>query len=158
MRQDNRSKTLPSSTGPPEATQAADFRRPAAGKNRKSPQQRLLAFGEEVVAPVEQRPQGLVAWKGRAASPDEQEEAIVQSARPCAGIIRNCGTASSIAIGMPSRCLQMLATAGALALVRENPSTVAVARSTKRRMAPCSRATSAVMPSVRAGKDRLGIR
>src|SRR5215217_6856349 len=56
-------------------------RRPAAGKNRKPPQQRLLAFGQEVVAPVEQRPQGLVAWKGRAASPDEQEEAVVQAAR-----------------------------------------------------------------------------
>jgi hypothetical protein len=77
-----------------------------------------------------------VAWKGRAASPDEQEEAIVQAASPCAGIIRNCGTASSIAIGMPSRCLQMLATAGALASLKEKPSTVAVARSTNRRTAP----------------------
>src|SRR5215218_10785365 len=55
------------------------LRRPAAGKNRKPPQQRLLAFGEEVVAPVEQRPQGRV--EGRAASPDEQEEAVVQAAR-----------------------------------------------------------------------------
>src|SRR5215203_1270927 len=81
MRQDNRSKTLPSSTAPPEANPGGGLRRPAAGKDRKPPQQRLLAFGEEVVAPVEQRPQGLVAWKGRAASPDEQEEAIVQAAR-----------------------------------------------------------------------------
>ena len=80
MRQDNRSKTLPSSRGR-RSNPGGELRRPAASKNRKPRQQRLLAFGEEVVAPVEQRAQGLVAWKGRAASPDEQEEAVVQAAR-----------------------------------------------------------------------------
>ena len=57
------------------------LQRPAAGEHRQPPQQRPLRLGEQVVAPVDQRPQRLLAGQRRAAAAGQQPEAVVQPRR-----------------------------------------------------------------------------
>ena len=57
------------------------LQRPAARKDRQPPQQGALGFGEQVVTPVHQRAQGLLARQGRATAAGQQAEGIGQAAR-----------------------------------------------------------------------------
>src|ERR1700738_1795911 len=50
-----------------------------ADKDRQPPQHHTLRLGQQFVAPIERRPQGLVPRQGRALSAGQQAEAIVEA-------------------------------------------------------------------------------
>src|SRR6202041_1840991 len=50
-----------------------------AGEDPQPPQDHTLRVGQQFVAPIERRPQGLVPRQGRALSPDQQAKAIVEA-------------------------------------------------------------------------------
>src|SRR5258706_2813170 len=52
--------------------------RPAAEEDRHAAQHRLLVFGQQLVAPVHQRPQRPVTWQRGPRSADEQAETLVE--------------------------------------------------------------------------------
>ena len=63
------------------ATAVADSSEKVAGKDGEAAQDRPLALGQQLVAPVERRAQGLVARQRRAPAARQQPEAIVQERR-----------------------------------------------------------------------------
>jgi hypothetical protein len=54
------------------------FQRPTSREHRQTTEQNPFGFGEQIVAPVEQRAQGLMAWDRRPTPGGKQTEAIVQ--------------------------------------------------------------------------------
>ena len=104
---------------------------PASGKNGSGLQQALLFVREQVVAPVDQRAQGLLARQRGAAPAHEQVEAVIQ---PPGDLFRGKqfgarAAANSIARGMPSSREQICAIEAVSA--GSNLGFTALARSTK---------------------------
>ena len=125
-------------------THLGHLKRPA-GEDGKPPQQRLLALGQQVVAPVDGGAQRLLPWRGRPVAGGQQAEPVGdphpdllhrQRADPGGGQLD--------ASGMPSSDRQIAATASALAWVSAKPGAIAAARSVK------SRTASAADPSADA--------
>src|SRR5262249_23621720 len=54
------------------------FQSKTAGEDRQDAQHDALGFGKKLVAPVERRPQRLVAWQCRAATLGEKIETVVE--------------------------------------------------------------------------------
>ena len=76
--------TMLSTTSAGEHSPTADhvgggIEREAAGEDGKAAQQHAFAHGQEVVAPVQRGPQGLVARQRRAATVGQQAKTIVQA-------------------------------------------------------------------------------
>ena len=63
---------------PPPATPRRRLERPAAGEDREPRRQALLGVRQQVVAPVERRPQRLLARQRAARAAGQQAEALVQ--------------------------------------------------------------------------------
>src|ERR1051325_7938622 len=55
------------------------LQRPASGKDGESLEQGFLAVFQQIVTPVDERPQRLLSWQRRAAASGEESEAILQA-------------------------------------------------------------------------------
>ena len=98
------------------ADRLGGLQRPAAGEDRQPPQQRPLRLGQQVVAPVERRPQRLLARQRGPAAAGQQPEAVVQPpgdlldrqrparARPPARSPAGCRPAAGRPRPPPRRC------------------------------------------------------
>ena len=74
----SRSSTPSPSIAVAGADRLGRLERPAPGEDRQPPEQRALRLAEQVVAPVDQRAQRLLARQGRPAAAGQQPEAVVQ--------------------------------------------------------------------------------
>jgi hypothetical protein len=105
--------------------------REGAPEHAESGEHGALGGGEQVVAPVEQRPQRAVARQRGAPPAREHGEHVVE---PCGQLLdANVATwaaASSRASGRPSSRAQIAATCGAVCAVSAKPGCTARARST----------------------------
>jgi hypothetical protein len=71
--------TSGASSPPPATDDLGGWQRKAAGKDRETHEKPLLIRIQQVVAPIDQRPQGLLPRQGRAAPSRQQPEAIAEA-------------------------------------------------------------------------------
>ena len=134
------------------------LQRPPTGKDGQPAQQDLLALGEQIMAPIHQRPQGLLAGQGRRELPPVSRRKRSSSRRAICSrpSTRTRAAASSMASGMPSSRQQISARAGAVALLTAKSARAATARSMNRRTACVLGQPLQGLRSVRIGQGQGG--
>ena len=130
----------------------------SAQEHRQTPQQHLLGLAQQVVRPIHQGPQGLLAREGGAAASGEQLESVLQAIVELGrDIERSRAVASSMASGIPSRRRQIEATTDQSSPGRAKLGSCDRARSTNSITAP-EMATSACSIVSSGGRDKGGTR